>query len=85
MAKWNLLTSCYKRVLETKGSSKSEIPPFEQEFNLYRQSKLGEGEDGDAFDEMRARRVACEEKLKMVQIEIEQVINGSVNCTKQFY
>jgi hypothetical protein len=67
-----LLTSCYKHKLNAN-PTKQEVLTYDQEFEIYRKSKIGEEDDDDAFDELRARRIACAEKLKVVENEIEEV------------
>ena len=72
-AKWELYISCYKEYRKNKGSEN-----YEPAFEAYRRNKLGDNEEGDAFDELRAQRVACEERLKVLVERNEEV------CLYQF-
>lgn len=81
-AKWELYTSCYKslldhrRNLQSRKANNNEVqaaPTYEQEYEAYRRSKLGDNEDEDAYDELRAQRIACEERMKVLTKRSDEV------------
>lgn len=77
VAKWQLLVSCYKRDMNVRGRGNNTAaipkPEFDEEFEAYKQSKLGEDERPDSYEERRVRRMAFEKKREDIDKCIMEV------------